>query len=205
MGLHFGFRRLPVIVIIGLPPASLISAVAPRGARLEINATGHQLDRPPAASLYLGETFRYQEAEMLKTATIILLVLLIIAGAFSVLDFVAPWNTLEGDFRAVAGESYKAVKEPGAISVSVLYLRHLCVLSLTTTVASLFILLGGFRHGQRWAWWALLVTGILGWGFGTIINLVIGNMFDFATHLAGLVWILVGLLLPVKTFFARKA
>jgi hypothetical protein len=50
----------------------------------------------------------------------------------------------------------------------------------------------------------LLVTGVLGWGFGTGINLLIGNTFDFATHLAGLVVQLVGVLLPVKTFFARR-
>jgi hypothetical protein len=143
--------------------------------------------------------------QMLKAATIILLVLLIIAGAYAVVDFAAPWNTLEGDFQAVTGEGYHAAGESGAISVAVLYLRHLSVLSLTAVIASLFILLAGFRQGQRWAWWALLVTGALGWGFGTVINLVIGNKLDFATHLAGLVWLLVGLLLPVKGFFARRA
>jgi hypothetical protein len=142
---------------------------------------------------------------MLKAGTIILLVLLIVAGAYSVVDFVAPWSTLEGDFRAVTGEGYDAVGESGAIAVAVLYLRHLSVLSLTAAIASIFILLTGFRRGQRWAWWALLVTGILGWGFGTVINLLIGNTFDFATHLAGLVWLLVGLLLPIKTFFTRRA
>jgi len=141
---------------------------------------------------------------MLKAGTIILLVLLIIAGAYAVLDFVAPWGTLEGDFQAVTGEGYQAAGEAGAVSVAVLYLRHLSVMSLAGVIASLFILLAAFRRSQRWAWWALLVTGAAGWGFGTGINLVIGNTFDFATHLAGLICHLVGLLLPVRSFFTRR-
>lgn len=141
---------------------------------------------------------------MLKTGTIILLVLMIVSAAYAIVDFVAPWNTLEGDFQSVTGQGYQTAGDAGAVSVAVLYLRHLSVLSLTAVIASLFILLAAFRRGQRWAWWALLVTGVLGWGFGTGINLLIGNTFDFATHLAGLVVQLVGVLLPVKTFFARR-
>jgi hypothetical protein len=142
---------------------------------------------------------------MLKAGTIVLLVLLIIAGAYSVVDFVAPSSTLEGDFRALTGADYDSAAEPGAIAVAMLYLRHLSVLSLTSVIASLFILMTGFRQGQRWAWWALLVSGVLAWGFGTVINAMIGNLFDFGTHLAGLVWLMVGLLLPVKSFFVRRA
>jgi hypothetical protein len=125
---------------------------------------------------------------------------MIVAGVYAVLDFVAPWSTLEGDFQAVTGQGYDAA-QPGGVAVATLYLRHLSVLSLTAVVASLFILFAAFRRCQRWAWWALMVTGVLAWGFGTVINLIVGNTFDFATHLGGLVVQLVGLLLPVRSFF----
>ena len=142
---------------------------------------------------------------MLKTSTIILLVLFVLSAGASVVDIIAPWITLEGDFQAVTGRSYQGVLEAGSLFVPMLYLRHLGVASLGISIAAAFILLAGFSKAQRWAWWALLVTGGIVAGFGTIVNLVIGNWFDFTTHLVMLLWLLTGLLIPVKVFFTKKA
>jgi hypothetical protein len=85
-----------------------------------------------------------------------------------------------------------------------LYLRHMGVASFAVSIAAIFILLGGFRKAQRWAWWALLVTGVIVVGFATVVNYMIANRFDFATHVVVLVWLLAGLLIPLQVFFARK-
>jgi len=37
------------------------------------------------------------------------------------------------------------------------------------------------------------------------VNALIANWFDFTAHLVIFVWLLVGLLLPVKVFFGKKA
>ena len=111
---------------------------------------------------------------------------------------------LEGDFQAVTGKSFEGVLEAGPLTVPMLYLRHLGVASLAISIAAAFILFAGFRKAQRWAWWALLVTGGLVTGFGTIVNLVITNWFDFTTHLVALLWLLAGLLIPVKTFINKR-
>lgn len=141
---------------------------------------------------------------MLKAGTIVLLVLFILTAGYSILDIVAPSITLEGDFQAVTGGSFEGVLEPGPLFISMLYLRHLGVASLAVAIAAVFILLAGFRHAQRWAWWALLATGGIVVGFGTVVNYTIANWFDFTTHLVVLVWLLAGLLIPVKVFFGRK-
>lgn len=141
---------------------------------------------------------------MLKASTVVLLVLSIVAGAYTVVDFAAPRGTVDGDYRALTGRGYSESTDAGGVAVAVLYLRHMSVNALTAVLATLFILLGAYRRGQRWAWWAMLTTGLLAWGFGTGVNLVIGNAFDAATHAVGLVWLLVGLLLPVRSFFPRR-
>ena len=141
---------------------------------------------------------------MLKAGTIVLLVLFILTAGYSILDIVAPSFTLEGDFQAVTGKSYEGVLEPGPLFISMLYLRHMGVASLAVAIAAVFILLGGFRKAERWAWWALLVTGGLVLVFAIVVNFLIANWFDFTAHLVVLVWLLVGLLIPVKDFFARK-
>jgi hypothetical protein len=141
---------------------------------------------------------------MLKTGTIVLLVLFVLTAGYSVVDLVAPGMTLEGDFQAVTGGSYEGILESGPLFISMLYLRHLGVANLTIGVAAVFILFAGFSKAQQWAWWALLATGGIVLGFGTIVNLSIGNWFDFTAHLVALVWLLAGLLIPVKVFFAKR-
>ena len=142
---------------------------------------------------------------MLKVGTIVLLVLFILTAGYSLVDIVAPQITLEGDFQAVVGSSYEGALEAGPQSIAMLYLRHISVGSLAISTAAIFILFGGFRTAQPWAWWALLVSCGMVAGFGTVVNLAIANWFDFTSHLVALVWLLVGLLIPVKRFFARKS
>jgi len=141
---------------------------------------------------------------MLKVGTIVLLVLFILTAGYSLVDIVAPQITLEGDFQAVVGSSYEGALEAGPQSIAMLYLRHISVGSLAISTAAIFILFGGFRTAQPWAWWALLVSCGMVAGFGTVVNLVIANWFDFTTHLVALLWLLAGLLIPVKVFFAKR-
>jgi hypothetical protein len=141
---------------------------------------------------------------MLKAGTIVLLVLFILAGAYSLVDIFAPQITLEGDFQAVTGGSFEGALEAGPLFIAKLYLRHMGVSGFAVAIAAIFILLAGFSRGQRWAWWALLAVGVVVIGFATVVNFVIANWFDFTTHLVILVWLFVGLLLPVRTFFAKK-
>jgi hypothetical protein len=142
---------------------------------------------------------------MLKASTILLLVLSIVAGAYTIVDFAAPWGTVDGDYRALTGRGYAESSDAGGVTVAVLYLRHMSVNALTAVIATLFILLAGFRQGERWAWWAMLATGLLAWGFGTGVNVAIGNAFDATAHAVGLVWLLVAVLLPLRSFFPHKA
>ena len=141
---------------------------------------------------------------MIKVGTVIIFILLVLSAAYSIVDIVEPRIVLEGDFQAVAGKSFEDSLEPGALKVSLLHLRHLMVFSLTTAIACFFILLAGFRKAERWAWWALLIVGGIAWGYGTIVNIVIGNMFDFTVFLVGLVIFFVGLFLPIKAFFRKE-
>jgi hypothetical protein len=142
---------------------------------------------------------------MLKAGTIVLLVLFIVSAAWSIVDIVVPSFTLEGDFQAVTGESYDGVLAGGPLFIAKLYLRHMGVTAFAVSIAAVFILLGAFRKAERWAWWALLATGVIVLGFGTAVNLAIANWFDFVTHAVVLAWLLAGLLIPVKVFFGKKA
>jgi hypothetical protein len=142
---------------------------------------------------------------MVRVSTVILFVLFILSAGYSIAVLAAPTMVLEGDFRAITGKSYQEILPPEAIRVSVSHIRHMEVFAITTTMAGFFILFAGFRKSERWAWWAILVVGVIAWGYGAVINVVNGNTFDSVVFLVGSVVFLVALFLPVRQFMVRSS
>ena len=142
---------------------------------------------------------------MVKVSTVILFILFVLAAGYSIVLIIVPTIVLEGDFQAITGKSYKEFLPPEAVRVSVSHIRHMLVFDITTKVAAFFILFAGFRKAERWAWWAMLVVGVIACGYGAVINVLNGNTFDSVVFLVALVVILVALFLPVKKFLARTA
>lgn len=48
----------------------------------------------------------------------------------------------------------------------------------------------------------MLILGTIALGFGTVLNLIIGNMFDFTIFVVALVIYMVAVFLPIRKFFA---
>ena len=142
---------------------------------------------------------------MVRVSTVILFILFFVGAGYSIVIIVVPTMVLEGDFQAMTGKSYEEILAPEAVRVSVVHIRHMEVFAITTTVSGFFILFAGFRKAEKWAWWAMLVMGGIAWGYGAVLNVVIGNTFDSAVFLVGLVVFLVALFLPVKKFFTGTA
>jgi hypothetical protein len=145
----------------------------------------------------------FKEAGMVKVSTIIIVVLLALLAAHSIIVLVEPAMVLEGDFQAMAGKSYQGELGPDAVRVSLVHIRHMEVNGITAATAAFFILFAGFRREKKWAWWAMLIVGVIALGFGTVLNLVIGNMFDFAIFVVALVVYMVAVFLPIKKFFTK--
>jgi hypothetical protein len=139
---------------------------------------------------------------MVRVSTVILFVLFVLAAGYSIMAIFAPAIVLEADFQAITGKSYEEILPPEALRVSVSHIRHMEVFAVTTIVAGFFILFAGFRKAERWAWWAMLVIGVIAWGYGAVINVLNGNTLDSVVFLVGSVVFLVALFLPIKKFMA---
>ncbi|HEC60919.1 MAG TPA: hypothetical protein ENI27_01540 [bacterium] len=142
---------------------------------------------------------------MLKVATIILLIMLVFGGVYSLMLIFAPKMILSSGFEAETGEKLEDIQNASYLKVMVGELKHMGVLALAVSICSIFILFAGFRKAEKWAWWATLITGNLTWGYGLIDNIITGDMFNSLLHLIGIVIFLVGLFIPVKVFFAKEA
>lgn len=142
---------------------------------------------------------------MLKVATIILIVMLAYAGVYGIMLVFMPKVVMESSFEAATGEKLENIQNADYLKIMLGEMRHLGIFVLTVVISSFFFLFVGFRKAEKWAWWAMLVVGIIAWGYGLIMNFVTGDTFNAFLHLIGIVIFFVGLLIPVKIFFAKKA
>ncbi|MFX1367222.1 MAG: hypothetical protein ACFFAY_01295 [Promethearchaeota archaeon] len=76
---------------------------------------------------------------------------------------------------------------------------------LSATVPMLFITHTSYQKGERWAWYALFVTGGLLWGSLLGYRIFIGYIGGSSiTFVAGLALWLLALLIPFKDFFGKE-
>jgi len=141
---------------------------------------------------------------MVKAAVVVLTVLMIFAGLYSLLLIVRPQIVAESTLKARTGQTLASTPDKGAADALVIQTRHLGVMALGATIAVFFILYAGFRKVQRWAWWGILIVGLIVWGYGLYTEIAEGDVLNMVLHLVGIGLLIVGVLLPVKDFFAKS-
>jgi len=141
---------------------------------------------------------------MLKASVIILTIMLAYAAIYSLMAIITPKAVMESVIQASIGKTIDNARNDGYLKALTFIVIHLGSLALAGVIAYFFILFIGFRKAQRWAWFALLIACGIGWLIGLILNIVIGNMMNIILQGIGVVLFLVGLLLPVKSFFGKK-
>jgi hypothetical protein len=70
-------------------------------------------------------------------------------------------------------------------------------------IASFFVLFTGFRKGEKWAWWCILLSSLVVWGYGVYIQASEADMLNLILHLVGIGLLLLGVLLPIRRFFSK--
>ena len=137
---------------------------------------------------------------MLKTASTILLIVTLFGAIYCLVLIVSP--------QTVSGNSLKAseaLQTPAFVKSIYDLVRHLGALGLAANIAAFFILINGFKKGLRWGWWGFFLCGIVGWGYGVVRFIINGDTKNLIGNLIGIVFMLVGILLPIKVFFPKKS
>jgi len=140
---------------------------------------------------------------MLKTAVVILLILFVFSGVYILMAIFTPKLVAGGTFKNITGKELDSVQDAGYLSALLDRERSLGVFALTSLISGFFILFVGFRKAQKWAWWALLFVFGIGYLWGLIHNIVNVDTLNITLMAIGMVLLLIGLLLPVRDFFAK--
>ncbi len=69
----------------------------------------------------------------------------------------------------------------------------------------MFIVFASYRKGEKWAWTALLIGNILGGGNVLVSGAIFSDPVGITIGIVYVCLSLIGLLIPVKVFFAKEA
>jgi hypothetical protein len=70
-------------------------------------------------------------------------------------------------------------------------------MAVAVVLALFFIVFTGVQKGQKWSWWCSLIVGLIVWGYGVYIQTSEGDWLN-------MILLLVGVLLPIRSFFGKK-
>jgi len=142
---------------------------------------------------------------MLRIAVIIMIITMFFSGLYSLFVVVSPRTIAGSTLEARSEQTLESVQDPEVAKTIVIQTRHLGIFALTTSIALFFILFTGFKKGEKWAWFSFLIVGVIAWGYGLVMQISEGDILNMILHLIGTVLLLIGILLPVKVFLAKKS
>ena len=147
------------------------------------------------------------QSKLLKVSWVLYTVFLFVAMIPAVINIVHPLRFFVADsYESTVGESWSrfVTEQPKQAALYENFCRVAAAGGLSIVVLALFITLGAYRRGEKWAWIALL-SGIL--SANAIPAIVCLTSGDMVGALFWVFWLCVGLvilLLPAKEMLGHK-
>jgi len=75
---------------------------------------------------------------------------------------------------------------------------------LASALLVIFVSCKSYSKAQKWSWYALLITNVLGWGGGLTYDIAVGYVPTIITSMIVIVIFVIALAVPAKTILGRK-
>ena len=112
------------------------------------------------------------------------------------------------DFGAYTGQPFSEylISNPKQAEIWLFTKRLIGIERLATSLLILLITQKSYRKGEKWSWYALLIAGIITWGWLIGYRIAIGyaESTGIATPILGLALLFIGLAIPARAIFGRK-
>ena len=140
---------------------------------------------------------------MLKISVLILTVMLIYGGAYSVISIIRPELVVEGAVEGATSKTLTDAENDGYLKAFLILSRDSGLFGLATITCGFFILFSGFRKGRKWAWFAFLIAGAIGWLGAMVLSISIGDELNIIIRALGTTISALGLFVPLSRFFGK--
>ena len=150
------------------------------------------------------------QAQSIRVGCKVMLAMGIYLAVLGLLFLLAPQGSLEEAFTAFTGNSWTnfASANPKPSELFLISTKESGTSVLSIAVLIIAIALTSYRKGERWSWYALLVSGIIGWGGALIYHITIGireALIGGLITIIGLIIFIVAIVIPAKAILGKKA
>ncbi|KPK64444.1 hypothetical protein AMJ83_01650 [candidate division WOR_3 bacterium SM23_42] len=140
-----------------------------------------------------------------KISFVILLIMLLLALVYGLITVFAPEFIVARSFEGFTGKPWYIYDAVVGVGGYIITLERMAGgLGLALTLGALIVLFTAYRKVEKWAWYYMLVVGVIGWVNNLIANIAFKNTVTTTIIIIGLILIIIGLLIPVKDFFSKK-
>jgi len=142
----------------------------------------------------------------IQVSFVILWIMMIIALIYGLTGFIKPELLVARSFQLYTGQSYSTylAESPKLANYLLILERMATGLGMVVALGAIIVLLTSFKKGPKWAWFYILICGILGWGNTLFANITLNNPLLITVNIIGIVLVLIGLIIPVKDFFGKS-
>ena len=139
----------------------------------------------------------------MKLSVFILTIMLIYAGAYSVISIIRPETIVASTVKGATGKTLVDAQNDGYLKGFLVLSKDAGIFGLSTVICGFFILFSGFRKAQKWSWLAFLFGGGVAWIGGLVLAISIGDGLNILIRAVGAAISAIGLLIPIKIFFGK--
>lgn len=111
------------------------------------------------------------------------------------------------DFTAFTAESWSdfLASNPKPAELFMIMQRQVGAMTLIVGLFVALMACKSYSKAEKWAWYILLVTGVIGWGSAVAYYVVVGDPIGRIIAIAGAVAFVVAIALPAKAILGKKA
>ena len=92
-----------------------------------------------------------------------------------------------------------------AADLQIMSIRLVAATVIAVSILGIFLALTSYRKGEKWSWFAFLVSGIIVWGSHVAYYTALASLMSMVLMLIGLVLLVIGLVIPAKAILGGKA
>jgi hypothetical protein len=149
------------------------------------------------------------QASSVKIASFVMFVMGIFALITAVFWIFMTEVAFVSDVAVYTGQSYSdfLTSSPKNAELFLFQKRLIGIEKLATALLIILVTQKSYSRGEKWSWYALLITGIITWGSLIGYRLAIGYVEStgVATPIIGLALLVIGLALPAKAILGKKS
>ena len=147
------------------------------------------------------------ESKALKTGSIVMVVMAVYGLILGLILHFGAKALIPPVFASFTGQTWSdfVTANAKAAELQIMSIRVKAAMALAVSILGIFLALTSYRKGEKWSWFAFLVSGIIVWGSNVAFYIALASSIDIVLMLIGLVLLVIGLVIPAKAILGGEA